>query len=457
MGWLMERTGRAGRPAYTAMYRDLRGRKRSAGTFTSERQANRAWQSAEAALASGRVADPRRSQQTLRAYVDHEWFPNHVIEATTRESYRYILDRYLLPALGDLRMADVLPSEVRQWIARLQDPLGVNPPTIVKCKIVLDAIFTTAMNDQVVVLHPGKGAKTPPVATRPRRIITADQSARIRAALPDDTMRLLVETDVESGLRWGELTELRVKDLDLTTGVVTVTRAVVQLTMKNRPDGRRFLVKDYPKDREWRRLQLADHLLAKLRTHITDNRLSHDQLLFVMPQASGPRRYRIPDVLPDPETLGWTEPNAKGRRYRHGTPTAYGMARCRCRHCKDAVAAYRATRRDGGKDHPRVPRTVDTDGHISREWFRNTVWIPALQTANLGFHVTPHGLRHAHASLAGRRRSRPPSRQGTPRLRLHHHHGEVLAHPAHRGPGGTRCTGSGSTPPAVGRHHIGRP
>jgi len=85
---------------------------------------------------------------------------------------------------------------------RLQDPLGVNPPTIVKCKIVLDAIFATALNDQVVFLHPGKGVKTPPVATQPRRIITAEQYARIHASLPDDTMRLLVETDMESGLRW---------------------------------------------------------------------------------------------------------------------------------------------------------------------------------------------------------------------------------------------------------------
>src|SRR3954451_2512571 len=65
----MERAGRDGRPAHTAMYRDLRGRQRSAGTFASERQANRAWQRAEAALASGRMADPRRGRQTVRAYV----------------------------------------------------------------------------------------------------------------------------------------------------------------------------------------------------------------------------------------------------------------------------------------------------------------------------------------------------------------------------------------------------
>jgi hypothetical protein len=46
---------------------------------------------------------------------------------------------------------------------------------------------------------------------------------------------------------------------------------------------------------------------------------------------------------------------------------------------------------------------VSTDGHIGNDWFRTRVWATALARANLGFRVTPHGLRHAHASwlLAG--------------------------------------------------------
>ncbi len=46
---------------------------------------------------------------------------------------------------------------------------------------------------------------------------------------------------------------------------------------------------------------------------------------------------------------------------------------------------------------------VDTDGHIARRWFREQVWLPAIQTANITIPVRPHDLRHAHASwlLAG--------------------------------------------------------
>jgi integrase len=218
-------------------------------------------------------------------------------------------------------------------------------------------------------------------------------------------LRLLVETDIESGLRWGELTELRVKDLDTVNGVLTVSRTVVELTAKDRPDGQRFVVKEYPKDREWRRLGLAPHLVGALAAHIRDRRLGPNDLLFPMPVSAGPRRFVVPEVLPDPTTLGWTEPNEHGRRYRHGTTCAYGPGRCRCRRCKDAVAAYRASRRSAGRDSPRKPRRVDTDPdrHISRGWFRYSVWVKPVAAAGIGFHVTAHGLRHAHASwlLAG--------------------------------------------------------
>src|SRR5450755_79392 len=149
MGWLKERVGKDGGIAYTAMYRDLRGRERSAGTYSSRRQAERSWQRAESNLSAGRIGDPKRGRQTLRTYVETEWFANDVTEATTREGYRYRLDRYILPELGSFRMVDILPSDVREWVAKLQDSYDARPPTIKEAKVVLDAILTTAFNDQV--------------------------------------------------------------------------------------------------------------------------------------------------------------------------------------------------------------------------------------------------------------------------------------------------------------------
>jgi integrase len=403
VGWVKERAGLDGSTQFMAVYRDLHGRERSAGTFSTRKKASAEAARAENLLAAGRVADPRRGRQTLRHYVEQEWFPSHVIEAETRENYTYLINRYILPELGTRRMAEILPGHIREWVLRLQDVYGARPPTIREAKVVLDAVFTTAVNDQVTFLHPGKGVKTPPVAKKPKRIITTEQFDKVYTAITDPVMRLLVETDIESGLRWGELTELRVKDFEPATGMLTIARAVVQLLARDRPDGVSFVVKDYPKDKEWRQVKLDRHLADKLTAHIGHHRLGADDLIFTMPQPGGPSRRRRPAVLPDPATLGLTEPNEKGRQYQHGTPTAYGPGRCRCQHCKDAVAAYRAARRAAGKDDPRTPRTVTTDGHIPGGWFRTKIWYPALTAAGIGVHITPHGMRHAHASwlLAG--------------------------------------------------------
>jgi integrase len=399
MGYSRKRIGKDGKPRYTAYYWDLKGRERPAGTFSSKKRAEQAWQDAEAEVRKGRVGDPGRGRQTFQQYVEQTWLPNHQIEVSTREAYTYSIYKHLMPEFGPMRMIDILPEHVRAWIAKLMDE-GVTAATVRSNKIILSAIFTTAMDDQVTFLHPCKGVRTPPVPKKRLQIITPEQFDQIYQALPVADYQLLVETEIESGLRWGELTELRVKDLDRTR-VLTVSRAVVEVNPKYHPTKGRFLVKDYPKDREYRRFKLSEQIVEKLRAHITAKDLGADDLLFAMLQEGQPKA-RLRVVL-DPDSLGLTEPNAQGRRYKHGTLSGYTACRCRCDDCKAAFAIYRAKRRAQGKDEPRTPRLRDTDGHIPRDWFRRTIWSPACTAAGLTFTPSMRDLRHAHASwlLAG--------------------------------------------------------
>jgi hypothetical protein len=61
----------------------------SAGTFSSMKEAAKAWQRAEGELAQGRVGDPRHGRQTFERYLAMEGLLTQVIEASTRESYTY--------------------------------------------------------------------------------------------------------------------------------------------------------------------------------------------------------------------------------------------------------------------------------------------------------------------------------------------------------------------------------
>jgi len=240
-----------------------------------------------------------------------------------------------------MKMADIFPEHIREWIAWMQAE-GRSAWTIQYCKSsILSSIFTTALNDQVTYIHPCRGVKIPSVPATPRTIVTPEEFDMLYAALPDADAQLLVETAIETGLRWGELAELRVGDMDLVTRVLTVSRKVIELNRRFHPDGKRFLVINYPKDKEYRQLKISMQIATKLAAHIKRVNLESGALLFAR-RAAAPVSLR---VIPEPDALGLTEPNEAGRRYRHGTLSAYNAGRCRCAHCRGAFADYRARRR----------------------------------------------------------------------------------------------------------------
>jgi integrase len=399
MGFARKRIGKNGKIRYQACYDDLQGYRRSGGTFSSKKEADREWQAIETRQREGRGSPSVRGRQRFRAYAVDTWLPNHVVEHSTRQGYTYVLGKHLLPYFGELRMIDIMPGTVREWVTWMLAAKR-SPATIRHAKEVLSAVFSTAFTDQVVALHPCRGVKTPTVPKPAIRIITPEQFDAIYAALPDADTQLLAETKIETGVRWGELTEIRVKDLDLSTRILTVSRAVVELNHKFHPEGGRFLVKLYPKDKERRRFKLSVQITAKIKVHILALGLGPDDLIFADRQDFVPPQR---PSKPDPSQLGRTEPNEKGRSYQHGTLSAYSAGKCRCSHCRAAYAFYRAERRGTGRDEPRRPRRRETDGHISNDWFRNQVWNKAVASAGLDFRVRPHDLRHAHASwlLAG--------------------------------------------------------
>ncbi len=266
----------------------MKGHRRSAGTFTTEELALRAWQRAEYRQADGRGTDTRRTRQRFRRYAEEQWLPHHEMETRTSETYTYYLNKHILPVFGAMRINEIQPAAVREWVTELK-AAEASPTVIRQCHTILSAVFTTAFNDQITPLHPCRGVKTPPVPKKLRTIITPDQFDQLYTALPTEPARLLAEVLIESGLRWAELIELRPADLNPRMRMLTVSRVAVELVARFHPTGGRFLIKGYPQDREHRRIKLAVHVADQLRAHIIEHGIGTDDLLFtptlLLPQA----------------------------------------------------------------------------------------------------------------------------------------------------------------------------
>ena len=126
MAWIRKRTGVDGRPQYQACYRDGRDQIATAGTFTSKKDAAKAGHEAEVLLRQGRMGAAQLGRRTFTFYVNEIWFPNHVLEPSTREGYRYTIDKHLMPQLGPLTMSNIFPPHTRYRVTARVPP-GVSP------------------------------------------------------------------------------------------------------------------------------------------------------------------------------------------------------------------------------------------------------------------------------------------------------------------------------------------
>jgi integrase len=208
------------------------------------------------------------------------------VETSTLAAYRSYLDKHFIPVFGRRPMGKILPSEVQRWVTTATHPAsgnGLSAASVGKYHTMLHSIFERALHDRVITFSPCAHTELPKRVKQQHRTLTPGEYDAILAALPEQH-RLMIETAINTGLRWAELIALKPRhlhlDLESGTGKLTVEETIVEVSIKNSPTGRRMLTKPYPKDNEPRTLGLPDELVTQLAEHIADRRLKPGDLLF---------------------------------------------------------------------------------------------------------------------------------------------------------------------------------
>ena len=104
----------------------------------------------------------------------------------------------------------------------------------------------------------------------------------------------MVETAINTGLRWGELIALKPRHLDLIKRTLTVEETIVEVSIKNSPTGDRMLTKPYPKDNEPRTMGLPPDLVGQLADAIATRRSG--RTICCSPPATAPRSRGTPSA-----------------------------------------------------------------------------------------------------------------------------------------------------------------
>ena len=86
------------------------------------------------------------------------------LKATTRESYRSLLDTCVLPTWGRVRLSAVTNTDVVAWVADLST--RVDPSRCRKAAILLSGMMADAVRDQRIARNPCEGVRLPGCPTK---------------------------------------------------------------------------------------------------------------------------------------------------------------------------------------------------------------------------------------------------------------------------------------------------
>lgn len=185
--------------------------------------------------------------------------------------YEKALKDVIIPALGHIKLSELRPAHVQQFVNELQGDVRrkkdgsldtkntkISPATIRRKLTVLQSLLTQAVKLGLISQNPAdsKRLTLPKVPTPKIEIFSKQAAAKMLECLEDEPLQfqVLIQLAIMSGCRAGELCALKFSDFDYDTCKMTVERSAYKLT------GQPIAIKP-PKDYEVRTITLNPHCI----------------------------------------------------------------------------------------------------------------------------------------------------------------------------------------------------
>lgn len=257
---------------YMVRYRMPDHRQTKRRGFRTKRDAEAFAATVEVSKLRGEFVEASASRVTVgslgKSWLERQTHLKPSSARTTEVAWRVHVE----PRWGGVVLADIRHSDVSRWVADMS-AAGSGPVTVTRAYGVLAAVLDEAVRDRRLASNPARGVKLPRKVKGDRAYLTHRQVRTLadEAGERGPVVLLLAYT----GLRWGELAGLHVRDVDLKRRRVAVVRNAVNV-------GGRVVV-GTPKTHERRTVPLPEFLVEELAPVVKGR--GRDEVLF--PAARG--------------------------------------------------------------------------------------------------------------------------------------------------------------------------
>lgn len=207
----------------------------------------------------------------------YRWLNRHKrgIEGSTTVSYESYLRNKIIPQLGKMKLNDIKPMYVDEFIIGLQDE-GCSSCYIHGIFCCLRMIMTDAFRNKLIDANPCEDTWTPQaIPQKPPKILKVDEVQQLIQYIADKRYGFEVMMFLCTGVRLGELIGIKECDIDWDNKQIHIQRQVTQVKRLDN-NGTTYTVtavKDKLKTHKSNRyIDVSDDTLALIKTRIQRNR-----------------------------------------------------------------------------------------------------------------------------------------------------------------------------------------
>lgn len=157
------------------------------------------------------------------------WLREHVapgLEESTVAWYRYLMEKYIIPVLGDIRVDLITSDMLIQLQNQLRQHLALR--TVARVHEILDRAFTKAATSspRKVSFNPMDAVERPRVPRTPQKAMQPEHEVAFRRAVAGHRLELAYDLMLLQGFRRGEILGLLISEYDKEKGILKVSGQV---------------------------------------------------------------------------------------------------------------------------------------------------------------------------------------------------------------------------------------
>ena len=201
-------------------------------TFDTKRDATRAFNEHKVKMDKGTQVLP--SEYTFAQWLDY-WYKDIIlpqIEETTAYGYRGMIENYLKPQLGEIRLQKLTARDIQQYYTWLMGEKELSPNTVIKHHNLLTNTLNAAERQEYITKNPMRAVSPPKKRQREAKFYTPEQLGILLDKAVGTRLELPVFICAYLGLRRGELCGLRWGDVDLEHQTITIENTRTQAGKK---------------------------------------------------------------------------------------------------------------------------------------------------------------------------------------------------------------------------------